>query len=190
MMVIFIKEQTKAPIRLFLFFITAFLLSQWLFLVTAEASKSRLKIKEPLVTKLKNILDESEALHRALVAKNDSVVNSQLKSLMNSVEKAQSFSYLAGDNSLHLNKILNAIKLRLIDVQNAETDHDKKLFYIKETYRQLVQIPKLYETKTQYKVFWCLRDEDRSVWIQNSSRAINPFDPDGKLKNCGSPMPI
>lgn len=173
----------------------------------SEARKAvqKLKVNQPLAGRLMAVLVETEALHRAMygveetkVAKGKGKkettvrapasigVNDQIKTLVASLNKASEHSKLAGPSRVALDKIIGAAKSRLQDAQSVSKNSKRRMEFISESVRQIIQIAQMYELDHQYKIFFC--SKDRSIWLQSGAKAQNPFDPDGKLKGCGIVM--
>jgi hypothetical protein len=168
----------------------------------------KIKVNQPLAGRLMTILVETEALHRSLVGNEVEVevkgkgktkkkemkrvpssigVKDQIKVLIGSIDKASQHSKLAGPGRVALDKILLATKARLKDAQSVSGKNSKqRTEFLKESFRQINQIARMYELDHKYKIFFC--SKDRTEWIQSGSKAQHPFEPDGKLKSCGMVM--
>ena len=169
-----------------------------------------MKVNQPLAGRLMTILVETEALHRSLVdtdkkaeekvakgkGKKDKKekekerrpasipVNDQIKALLASLDKASQYSKLAGPSRVALEKIISASRARLKDAQSVSKSPKKKIEFISEAFRQIMQIAQMYELNHQYKMFFC--SKDRAMWLQSGGKAQHPFD--NKLKSCGMVM--
>jgi hypothetical protein len=171
--------------------------------VHAAKPIKKIKVNQPLAGRLMTILIETEALHRALVGTEVEVkgkgkkkemkrvpssigTRDQIKVLISSIDKASQHSKLAGPGRVALDKILAATKGRLLDAQSAGKNAKQRTEYLKETFRQINQIARMYDLDHKYKIFFC--SKDRTEWIQSGAKAQHPFEPDGKLKNCGMVM--
>jgi hypothetical protein len=154
----------------------------------AIGATPRIQLSKPVSSSLLIVLQGSESLHAALFSKNEKKVSEDVQQLLKTVELTQNISSRSetAETLVHLGKILTTTKNRLRDVQNVSlAEKERRLSYLREFYQQIIQITRLYDVSHGYNVFFCPKDKEKAVWIQKSSKAQNPFDPDGNLKSCG-----
>jgi len=173
--------------------------------VDAKKPIQKMKVNQPLAGRLMSVLVETEALHRALIGPEPAKpppkgkgkkepprvpasvgVNDQIKTLIASLNKASEQSKLAGPSKVALEKIIQAARARLQDAQSVSKNSKKRMEFIAESVRQIIQIAQMYDLNHQYKIFFC--SKDRAIWLQSGAKAQNPFDATGKLKTCGTAM--
>ncbi len=161
--------------------------------VVAASINSRIKVDSLTAKSLLIILRGSESLHTNLVveaAKRDSkkikTDASQLVQLVKVALKTAREKEPA-ENLIHLEKILISTEARLQDYLNvSDAENERRLFYLREFFQQITQIARQYEVPHTYNIFFCPKDKQKGIWIQKSTKAQNPFDVDGSLKNCGA----
>ncbi len=161
--------------------------------VATAAINSRIKVDESTAKSLSAILKGSDSLHSNLVmevAKRDSKrVRDDAIQLIQAVRTALKIARgkEPAENLIHLEKILMSMEGRLQDFLSVpEQDTNRKLFYLREMFQLIIQIARQYDVHNGYNIFFCSKDKNKGIWIQKSSKAQNPFDVDGSLKNCGA----
>ncbi|MGE3975158.1 MAG: hypothetical protein AB7F59_11595 [Bdellovibrionales bacterium] len=158
---------------------------------TLLSATPKMKLSQPVAGSLFVILKGSEALHSSLYGMDHKKAQENVMQLIKTVEIAQAVSSRSenAETLVHLDKILSSIKNRLRDVQNIPSNEkERRLSYLKEFFQQLIQLTRLYDISHSYNVFFCPKDKEKGVWLQRSSKAQNPFDPEGSLKACGVMM--
>ncbi len=171
-------------------FIFSFCLSRS---VAAAAINSRIKIDPNTAKSLQIILKGSESLHSNLVTETTKRDHKKIKE-----DAAQIIQLLKvaiktakekepAENLIHLEKILMSTEGRLQDFLSVpEGDGQRRLFYLREFYQHIIQIARQYEVPNAYNIFFCPKDKQKGIWIQKSTKAQNPYDVDGPLRNCGA----
>jgi len=155
------------------------------------SATSKMKLSKPVASSLLVVLQGSDALHTSLFAKDEKKVQENILQLVKTLEITQAVSTRSenAETLVHLEKILTTTKNRLRDVQNIPlSEKERRLNYLREFFQQVIQITRLYDLTHGFNVFFCPKDKEKGVWIQKSSKAQNPFDPDGSLKSCGVNM--
>lgn len=155
---------------------------------SGRCATPKMKLSQAVAKSLFVILQGSEALHSSLYSKDDKKVQETIMQLVKTLEITQALSVRSenAETLVHLEKILTTTKNRLRDVQNVSlNEKERRLNYLREFFQQVIQITRLYEVSHNFNVFFCPKDKEKGVWIQKSSKAQNPFDPDGSLKSCG-----
>ncbi|MCB0415804.1 MAG: hypothetical protein KDD50_15810 [Bdellovibrionales bacterium] len=146
------------------------------------ASKGQITVKGALKESLNSMLKVASDLHTSCYEQNEPKIATHLKSLSVSIQRVQRTGELSNQQNPHLNKILDAIQSQIKIIQNS--NHIDKKENLKNAFRQLVQIVKVYKLDS-YRVFFC--SKDRSVWMQKSWKPQNPISPE-KYKDCGKPV--
>jgi hypothetical protein len=161
--------------------------------VVAAAINTRIKVDESTAKSLSAILKGSDSLHSNLVvdvAKRDhKKVREDAIQLIQAVRTALKTARgkEPAENLIHLEKILMSMEGRLQDFLSVpEQDSNRRLFFLREMYQLIIQIARQYDVNNSYNIFFCPKDKNKGIWIQKSTKAQNPFDVDGTLKNCGA----
>lgn len=150
------------------------------FMTTVHARRgSKIVLSEALKFELNQLLKATNELHSACHKSDEKQIDSSVKSVLSSIERAHQKSVLAEEQRTHLVKILNAAKGSLILSQTQTGESRRNSF--KDAFRQLVQVVKIYKVD-RYRVFFCAKD--KSVWLQRSWKVKNPIHP-GKWGDCG-----
>jgi hypothetical protein len=145
----------------------------------ARRYSSKIKIKPILKTELNKLLAATNDLHGACFRQNELRIEAQLKIVILKIKLAHQKTSLAKEPATHLNKMLEAARVQLELAQMNEGE--KRQESIKQAFKQLVQIAKVYKLDN-YRIFFC--SKDKSVWLQKDWRAKNPINPEN-LKHCG-----
>lgn len=155
-----------------------------LLLVFAASASGRerpkMSLKPELKLELNKVLKAGSDLHEACVAQDEKKVNATVEGVISAIDKAEKKTALADGEKPHLDRILNATKLRLQKVKKADGDDRKDA--LKEGFIQLVQISQLFPADPSYSVFFC--SKDKSVWLQKGKKAKNPIHPE-TFETCG-----
>jgi len=161
--------------------------------IALAANSNRIKIDASTASSLLIVLKGSESFHTNLV---DTVTKKDTKKIKQDAAQLSQLVKVAlrtarekepAENLMHLEKILLSADGRLQDFINvAEGETTRRLHYLREFFKQIIQIASKYAVPHNFNIFFCPKDKQKGVWIQKSTKAQNPFDSDGTLKNCGA----
>ncbi len=161
--------------------------------VAEAAVNTRIKVDESTAKSLGAILKGSENLHSNLVvepAKRDGKkVREDAIQLIQAVRSALKTARgkEPAENLIHLEKVLMSMEGRLQDYLSVpDGDSNRRLFFLRELFQYIIQIARQYDVNNSYNIFFCPKDKQKGIWLQKSTKAQNPFDVDGTLRNCGS----
>ena len=163
--------------------LTSFISIVLLLISTPFASgreRPKMSLKPELKTELNKVLKAGSDLHEACISKDEKKVNATVEGVLSAIDKAEKKTVLADAEKPHLDRILNATKLRLEQVKRADGDDRKAA--LQEGFIQLVQISQLFPADPSYSVFFC--SKDKSVWLQKGKKAKNPIHPE-TFETCG-----
>lgn len=142
--------------------------------------RPKMSLKPELKMELNKVLKAGSDLHEACISKDEKKVNATVEGVISAIDTAEKKTALAEGEKPHLDRILNATKMRLQQVK--KTDGDDRKDALKEGFIQLVQISQLFPADPSYSVFFC--SKDKSVWLQKGKKAKNPIHPD-TFESCG-----
>ena len=153
----------------------------WLVPMSSYARRhyKKIELKETLRVELNAVLKSASQLHQACFRRDETAIEATMKQLNRKINDAEAMSNMAPVKKTHLLKMLSAARENLEQGRNQKGDDRQRS--LGETFRQLVQIVRVFDVK-KYRVFFC--SKDKKVWLQKSRKAQNPFHP-VKFKNCG-----
>ncbi len=160
------------------------IISLFLLIVCVPSASGRerpkMSLKPELKLELNKVLKAGSDLHEACISKDEKKVNATVEGVISAINTAEKKTSLADGEKPHLDRILNATKLRLQQVKRADGDDRKAA--LQEGFIQLVQIAQLFPADPSYSVFFC--SKDKSVWLQKGKKAKNPIHPE-TYETCG-----
>ncbi len=160
----------------------SFIILMCVIFIAPEASQARRRkiiVKGALKVELNNLLRSSSELHTGLYKQDEPLIATQLQKVLSNLKKTSLRTFMAEGQRPHIDKMLEASQ---INIETAQMQSgDKRRESLKQAFRQLVQIAKIYKLD-RYRVFFC--PKDKSVWIQKSRKPQNPIHP-VKYGKCG-----
>ena len=142
--------------------------------MSAMAATNPTEVGPDLKKQLNAILKSTDALHSALFSGDELQIDSAIEKTLRVIGS----TLLVSKKELHLTRILEAASSQLLVTRLKPVN--KKHKHLKEVFRQIIQITRSYKTE-KYRIFFCKKD--KSVWLQKSWAAKNPFMPEGT--KCG-----
>lgn len=153
-----------------------------LFMTSVSVAKRQQRVQEPVQTYLNQILDGASQLHSALLSADVPAVDKSSSEILELTKKAEKVVDNQDLKFTYLLQVLRLVRSSLSQVDEGSEEERTESF--RSMFAHVVQIARNYRLKT-YRLFFC--SKDRSVWLQKSWGAKNPFNTES-LKNCGAPI--